>query len=137
MSTKKNILKHSVFFLSNNEKINLNIREKNNKFVSTIENISNVDEVKKFKEKLIYLEKKSLPSLKKNQYYFSDLDQMNVYIDKKRIGKVEKVLNHGAGDYLEITFNNKEILVPFNFDHILKVDVSKNELHLNTDYYDI
>tara|TARA_X000000368_G_scaffold407727_1_gene387490 strand:- start:349 stop:762 length:414 start_codon:yes stop_codon:yes gene_type:complete len=137
MSTKKNILKHSVFFLSNNEKINLNIREKNNKFVSTIENISNVDEVKKFTGKLIYLEKKSLPSLKKNQYYFSDLDQMNVYIDKKRIGKVEKVLNHGAGDYLEITFNNKEILVPFNFDHILKVDVSKNELHLNTDYYDI
>ena len=51
--------------------------------------------------------------------------------------KVKKVLNHGAGDYLEITFNNKEILVPFNFDHILKIDVLKNELHLNTDYYEI
>jgi len=137
MSTKKNILKHSIFLLSNNEKINLNIREKNNKFISTIEYISNVDEVKKFTGKLIYLRKKSLPSLKKNQYYFNDLEQMNVYIDKKRIGKVEKVLNHGAGDYLEITFNNKEILVPFNCDHILKVDVLKNELHLNTDYYEI
>ena len=137
MSTKKNILKHSTFFLSNNETIKLNIREKNNKFVSTIENISNVDEVKKFTGKLIYLEKKSFPNLRKNQYYFNDLEQMNVYIDKKRTGKVKKVLNHGAGDYLEITFNKKEILVPFNFDHILKVDVQKKELHLSTDYYEI
>ena len=44
--------------------------------------------------------------------------------------------NHGAGDYLEIAGPKKEILVPYNFDHIMKIDIKEKKIFLNPDYYD-
>ena len=35
------------------------------------------------------------------------------------------VKNHGAGDYLEILDKKKEILVPFNDDHVEEIDIKK------------
>ena len=62
---------------------------------------------------------------------------MNVLIDKKKIGYVKHVYNHGAGEYLEIKCDNDELLVPFNFDHIEKINPKKKELYLSKKYYEI
>ena len=40
-----------------------------------------------------------------------------------------------AGDYLEILDNKKEILVPFNDDHIKEIDLEKKSCFLNPVYY--
>ena len=43
--------------------------------------------------------------------------------------------NHGAGDYLEIAGPKKEILVPYNFDHIMKIDIKeKNPKLVDKDF---
>ena len=60
----------------------------------------------------------------------------NVYIDKRIIGKVKKVNNHGAGDYLEIQAFSKEILVPVNKHHVLEVNLKKKKINLNPEYYE-
>ena len=59
------------------------------------------------------------------------------YLKKKKIGKVKQIQNHGAGDYLEIKCSKEEILVPFNFDHILTIDIKEKKMILNHDYYDL
>ena len=61
---------------------------------------------------------------------------LNVFIENKKIGKIISLNNHGAGDYLEISVGKKEILVPYNFDHILRIDIKKKKIFLNPDYYD-
>jgi len=107
------------------------------KIYAKIANIETVEEAKVFTGKLIFLNKKYLPKLKPNQFYFSELEQMNVLIDKKKVGYVKHVYNHGAGEYLEIKCDNDELLVPFNFDHIEKINPKKKELYLSKKYYEI
>ena len=62
---------------------------------------------------------------------------LTAYIKKKKVGVVMNVKNHGAGDYLEILDKKKEILVPFNDDHIEEIDIKKKVLFLNPSYYEI
>jgi len=132
-----------VYFISGNEKtmmqkIKDRIVEKYQKNTNArIINIETIEEAKSFTGKLILLDKKYLPKLKPNQFYFSELEQMEVLINKKKIGYVKHVYFHGAGEYLEIKCNNGELLVPFNFDHIEKINPQKKELHLSVKYYEI
>ena len=61
---------------------------------------------------------------------------LDVFVKNKKIGKVICLNNHGAGDYLEISTKKEEILVPYNFDHIVKIDMKEKKIFLNPDYYD-
>ena len=73
---------------------------------------------------------------KKNEFYYNDLEALDVFVKHKKIGQVITLNNHGAGDYLEIAGPKKEILVPYNFDHIMKIDIKEKKIFLNPDYYD-
>ena len=53
---------------------------------------------------------------------------LDVFIKDKKIGKITSLNNHGAGDYLEVTGEKKEILIPYNFDHIIKIDMKKKKI---------
>ena len=95
------------------------------------------EEAKEFEGKYIYINKENLPNLDKNEFYYNDLENLEVYLKKKKIGKVKQIQNHGAGDYLEIKCSKEEVLVPFNFDHILTIDIKEKKMTLNHDYYDL
>ena len=86
---------------------------------------------------MIFIDRIELPKLDKKKFYYNDLIYMKAYIKKKQIGVVMSVKNHGAGDYLEILDKKKEILVPFNDDHIEEIDIKKKVLFLNPSYYEI
>ena len=86
---------------------------------------------------MIFIDRTELPKLDKKKFYYNDLIHMKAYIKKKQIGVVMNVKNHGAGDYLEILDKKKEILVPFNDDHIEEIDIKKKVLFLNPSYYEI
>ena len=53
------------------------------------------------------------------------------------LGSVKNVCCHGAGEYLEIECKKRELLVPFNFDHILEISLEKKQIFLNRDYYEV
>ena len=90
------------------------------KIIGKIIGINSSDEVQRYVGKLLYLDKKYLPKLKKNQFYFEDLIHMEVLIQKKVVGSVKNVCCHGAGEYLEIKCKKRELLVPFNLTIFLK-----------------
>ena len=133
---KFDIFNYKKFFLENKSRISLSIKKSNKNILGQIEKIETIEEVKKYVGKLIYIEKSGLPKLKKGQFYFNDLENIKVNLNKIQFGYVKKVNNHGAGDYLEIKTNNNEILVPFNNHHVLKVDMKNKILHLNPLYYE-
>ncbi len=107
------------------------------KIVGKIIGINSSEQVQRYVGKLLYLDKKHLPKLKKNQFYFEDLVHMEVLIQKKVVGSVKNVCCHGAGEYLEIECKKRELLVPFNFDHILEISLEKKQIFLNRDYYEV
>ena len=136
-TTQSDILKFEKFSVDEKDDILVKLEKKDKKIHAKIVKIETVEEAKVFTGKLIYLNKKYLPKLKPNQFYFSELEQMKVLINRKKVGYVKHVYAHGAGEYLEIKRNNDELLVPFNFDHIEKINLKKKELHLSANYYEI
>ena len=125
------------FFLQDNRKIELNFISKNKEiYVCSVEGFNSKEEAELLTNKDIFIEKKSLPPLNDDQYYFFELIGLRVFINEIMFGSVVSVNNHGAGDYLEIKMKNRqELLVPHNKSHILKIDVKNKYLDLNPLYY--
>ena len=117
--------------------INLIISKKNQKLIASMNSIESPEKINKFVGKYLYIKKSFLPKLKKSEFYFNELEKMNVCVKDNHVGYVKKVNNHGAGDYLEIIKNHNEFLVPFNKDHILKIDLKKKFIYLNPIYYEV
>ena len=83
--------------------INLNeITSFTSEHLSIYKEINTPEEAKEFVGKYIYINKENLPNLDKDEFYYNDLENLEVYLKKKKIGKVKQIQNHGAGDYLEI-----------------------------------
>lgn len=59
--------------------------------------------------KNIYLKKEELQPTKDNEFYFHDLEGLDVIDNKnEKVGKVISVVNFGAGDLLEILFHKSK-----------------------------
>jgi len=136
-SRKFDILNYKQFFLEKKVPINLTIFKKNEKLIASVSSKKIPEKINKFVGKHLYILNDTLPKLKKKQFYFNDLEKMSACVNDNVVGYVKKVNNHGAGDYLEIKKNKDELLVPFNKDHILKVDLEKKLIYLNPIYYEI
>ena len=130
------IFNYEFFFFDNLQRVCLRFEKLNNKILAKIEKITTPETAQKFVGKYLYIERKKLPKLKKNEFYYEDLEMLDVFIKDKKIGKITSLNNHGAWDYLEVTGEKKEILIPYNFDHIIKIDMKKKKIFLNPDYYD-
>ena len=73
--------------------------------IITVDNISNRTDVEPFVNQTIFSKKENLSSTNENEYYFHDLENLDVINNKNEIvGKVISVVNFGAGDLLEIYF---------------------------------
>mgnify|MGYP001254931044 CR=1 FL=1 len=130
------ILIYSNFFFEDKKRLCIKFTKRNDEIFGKIKEIDTPEDAKEFAGRYIYINAKNLPNIGKNEFYYNDLENLEVYIKKKKIGKVKQINNHGAGDYLEIECSKEEILVPFNFDHILKIDVKEKKITLNHEYYD-
>ncbi len=137
LTVKKDILNYKNLYVDGNEKIITSFLVKSNKILCKINSVNNPEEAQKYSGKTVCIDRVELPKLDKKKFYYNDLVQMKAYINKKQVGVVRNVKNHGAGDYLEILDKNKEILVPFNDDHIEEIDIEKKVLFLNPSYYEI
>ena len=77
--------------------------------IITIDNIDNRSAIEKFVNKTIYLQKEKLTPTGEKEYYFHDLENLDVVNNKNEIvGKVVSVVNFGAGDLLEIHFTRSK-----------------------------
>lgn len=90
------------------------------------------EQVRALTGKLIGIKRSQLPPLKKDEYYWSDLEGLNV-IDQhgKVLGKIIYLLETGSNDVMVIK-NEKEHAIPYlPGTVVLSVDLEKREMHVN------
>ena len=109
-----------------------NITFSGNKCSVYINNCSSFEDASKLKGQNIYSSKKSFPPIPENQYYINDLIGCKTIFKKNNItGKVISVKNFGAGDLLEVKLDNKFVLIPFNNENNISVNLIKKEIILD------
>ena len=88
--------------------------------------------VEKYKNMLIYKAKEDIKPLKKGEYYFSDLRDLEVYVEGEKIGRVKIVEEGIRSNNLRIVkyADEKEYLVPFLEVFIEKVDLENKRIDI-------
>lgn len=107
------------------------IKTANSNIVAKIKAIDDIDSIKIFGQRDVYVLRSELPELEDNEAYWFELVGMNVInLDDEILGVVDTVNNYGASDILEIDsqLNKKEkILIPFiRNKFVISIDKSKN-----------
>ena len=78
---------------------------------------------------LICIEPDERVILQKDQYYYDELINLDVYSDSENIGKVIKIENYGSGDLLLVeNKNEKRFYIPMRKQFIKSIDIGKNNI---------
>lgn len=101
----------------------------------TINDISDRNQIERYVNQYIYLHKEKLSPTDENEFYFHDLEGLDVVDQQNEIvGKVESVVNFGAGDLLEIYFlkSSKKEFFRFTETNFPKVDVKEKKITIKS-----
>jgi 16S rRNA processing protein RimM len=99
---------------------------KQNSCVGSSSNICSRNESDELKGHDIFCLKSELPSLSEDEFYYSDLKNMEVLVDGEVYGIISAVLNFGAGDIIEVKKTDGEIIMlPFKKDIFISITNDK------------
>ena len=133
-----NIRLFSEYYFKNGDLIEISfIKKKNTGFLTKLNGVESPEKAKKFTNRYIYIKKDCLPKVNNDEYYFTDLIGLDVYIGNIKIGKITDVNNHGAGDYCEVKKKTGLFLFPFIKDHVKEVNIELNKIIFCKNYYSI
>lgn len=99
-------------------------------YLLSFKDVDDINLVEKYKGMLLYKAKSDIHKLKEGEYYFSDLKDLDVYVDDKKIGKVLRVEEGIAANNLRVLKDEdrKEYLVPFLPVFIRNVDLDEKRI---------
>lgn len=99
-------------------------------YLLSFKDVDDINLVEKYKGMLLYKAKSDIHKLKEGEYYFSDLKDLDVYVDDKKIGKVLQVEEGIAVNNLRILKDEdrKQYLVPFLPVFIRNVDLDEKRI---------
>jgi 16S rRNA processing protein RimM len=101
-------------------------------FINDIDSRTNTEI---FVNKNIYLKKEELQPTDDNEFYFHDLENLDVIDNKNEIvGKVISVVNFGAGDLLEILFlkSNKNEFFRFTEQNFPSINIKEKNITIKS-----
>tara|TARA_R110000737_G_scaffold296296_3_gene302883 strand:- start:189 stop:707 length:519 start_codon:yes stop_codon:yes gene_type:complete len=101
-----------------------------NAFAARMSGIDTKEEADALKGLRLYAPRNRLPALPDDEYYHADLIGLLV-VDTggNELGRVKAVMDHGAGDLLEITVpGNSSILLPFTMEAVPTVDIEAGRI---------
>ena len=80
----------------------------------------------------LFVPRSALPAPDDDEFYYSDLEGLDVFhVDGVRIGAVERVVNHGAGELIEITDDHGKLhLVPFDKASVPVIDIENRRIEI-------
>jgi len=102
-----------------------------NGFTARLGGVSAKEQADEVRGLRLYTKRDQLPSLPDDEYYYADLIGLDVLDTGGTIlGQVKSVLNHGAGDLLEIHGPNLKtpVLLPFTLAAVPTVDLSSGRV---------
>ena len=95
----------------------------------TMEGYNDINHVLKYKGEYVFVNKEDIILLE-NEYLDEDILGLSVYVDDRLLGVVKKIEKHSVNEILVVKNDEKNYLVPYNFDIILSIDLEKREMHV-------
>ncbi len=136
LNDDRDINKFELFYLEDENTIKIKLVSFDKKGpIINIDNILNRTDAEAFVNKFIYLKKEELQPTKENEYYFHDLEGLDVVDHKnEKVGKVVSVVNFGAGDLLEIFFtkSSKNEFFRFTEKNFPSVNLKQNQITIKS-----
>jgi 16S rRNA processing protein RimM len=130
MQNPKDIFNYPTLFnkdLTKEYKIDLKHSKNPDTFIISVNNINTPEEAEELRNIELYLERDKLPKTDEDEYYYSDLEGLNILTNGEKKGIVLKVSDFGAGAMLEIEWEDgEEETIPFTDDFIKEVNLKEN-----------
>lgn len=101
-----------------------------NMVILKFEDIDNIDDVEKYKQCKLFVDREHAVPLQKDEYFITDLiGSVVVTEDGKELGTLEEVIPTGANDvYVVVDENKKERLLPAIKDCVLNIDLQQQKI---------
>ena len=101
-------------------------------YLLSFKDVDDINLVEKYKGMLLYKAKSDIHKLKEGEYYFSDLKDLDVYVDNALMGKVLQVEEGIRSNNLRIYKNEdgKEYIVPFMPVFVENVDLENKRIDI-------
>ena len=93
----------------------------------TMEGYNDINQVLKYKGDYVFVNKEDIILLE-NEYLDEDIVGLSVYVDDRLLGVVKKIEKHSVNEILVVKNDEKNYLVPYNFDIILSIDLEKKKM---------
>lgn len=103
------------------------VRITRNDVIVKLKNYSKLEDVQKFKNLYIFIDKSAGVLLKEDEYYTQDLIDCSLRYKDKIIGKIINIQNYGSCDNFIVRYKDKDIIFPFLKKYIEKIDL-KNKI---------
>ena len=133
---QENIKSYNTFIQTNNclNKIEiLDFKVMPKKLIINIKNYETISQSEKILGQEILVSKFDMPALENNEYYWKDLEGLDVVTSKnKYLGKVDFIFNNGANDVLALKDNNIQSYIALVRKY---VDIVPNEKIIINDEY--
>jgi 16S rRNA processing protein RimM len=134
LNDDRDINKFKNFYLENEELIDIKLVSFDKKSPLVIlNNFTNRNDIEKFVNQKVYLEKNKLEPTQENEFYFHELVGIDVLNQSDEIvGKVSSVVNFGAGDLLEIHFvkSQKNEFFRFTKENFPLVKIQEKKIYI-------
>jgi 16S rRNA processing protein RimM len=117
-------------------------RKQGSNVLALLENIDSKEKAAEYLGFEIGIKREQLPKLKKDAYYWNDLEGLTVVdSDNNAFGKIDHMIETGANDVMVITTagtaaekHGQTILIPFTIDyHVLSVDLTNEVVVVDWD----
>ena len=125
----ENLKSYDTFIISNDLKKKIDITDIKimpKKVIIKIKDYDNINSSENIIGKDILIHKSDMPILAEGEYYWSDLEGIDVVTSKEEyLGFVDFIFNNGSNDVLAIKNSNKYIYVAFIQDNITLISNKK------------
>ena len=95
----------------------------------TMNGYNDINQILKYKGEYVFVNKEDIV-LNENEYLDEDIIGLSVYVDDKCLGKVRRIDDHSGNLILVIKNDEKNYLVPYNFDIIEVIDLENKKMYV-------
>lgn len=106
-----------------------NFRNHKGNVLIKVNDLNDINEVEKYKTFDVFVDQESIEPLK-DDFYLFQLEDLEVYVEGKLVGKVIEVLKP-AQTILRIELEDREIMIPFVDAFVEEVDLENKCIHVN------